>query len=284
MKKAFSIIEIVFSIVVISVALISIATISRQNARLNVMAVKQELIKLARTQIMNVISSPWDSSQLISLAVDQNGKKVYEGTAMIAFKIYDLDSNNGEYEKRKGIVKPTSMENWFETRLIDNEAIKTVPPASKNCFGKDACPDNSIGFAWAPDAMNDIDDWDGYEYTIKSVNTNQDAEGTGRTSGDFIFAAKLTSEVNYSMGAIDATNTSGTLTYVFPTKDNSNAPTNTKRTTVKATAFDPKKLDTPLKEGDRTVEVVLSAYSYNIGDALEVASKCWGEKADCEGE
>lgn len=277
MKKAFSIIEIVFSIVVISVALISIATISRQNAKSNVMAVKQELVKLSKTQLMNIISSPWDSSQLINLCVfNDSNQCVYEGTALIAFKIYDLSSEDFEQKKRLGIVQPTSLENWFETRLSGDEKISTVLPANKSCFGK-KCPDNSIGFAWAPDAMNDIDDWDEFEYTIQNVNTNEDAEGTGRTSGDFIFTAKLFADVDYGGGAIDATNTSSTISYNFPITSAGDSPTNTKIVSVTAAAFDPKNLDKQIENN-----VTLRAYSFNIGDALEVASKCWGTQATCE--
>lgn len=64
MKYAFSLIELIFSIVIIAIAFISIPTLIIQSSRMDEFSIKQEAILAVDTKIKNILSYRWDQNSL----------------------------------------------------------------------------------------------------------------------------------------------------------------------------------------------------------------------------
>jgi len=62
LKKAFSLIEVVFAIIIISISLMSVPMLLKQASKSDEHSIIQESVLAASTKIGNIISYPWDDS------------------------------------------------------------------------------------------------------------------------------------------------------------------------------------------------------------------------------
>lgn len=65
MRKAFTMIELILTIVILAIATMAIPNMIAQTAELNTFALKQELALNAKTVMSQIVKFPWDTSEYI---------------------------------------------------------------------------------------------------------------------------------------------------------------------------------------------------------------------------
>ncbi|MBP5778418.1 MAG: type II secretion system protein, partial [Campylobacter sp.] len=62
MKNGFTLIELIFTIVILAITTMAIPRMVAQTAELNILAIQQELVANAKTVVVQVSKAPWDSN------------------------------------------------------------------------------------------------------------------------------------------------------------------------------------------------------------------------------
>lgn len=62
MKNGFTLIELIFTIVILAITTMAIPRMVAQTAELNILAIQQELVANAKTVVVHVSKAPWDSN------------------------------------------------------------------------------------------------------------------------------------------------------------------------------------------------------------------------------
>ncbi len=174
-RSGFSLVELVFSIVVIAIALMTVPLMLGQSAKSNQFSLMQESILAARTKMGNILSFKWDEN-----ASDSNGSvvrvvDVTDGASALNRITY------GDKNRRKGHIKEDRRR-----RMTDTEV------------------NASLGQEVA-DEFDDIDDFDGDSAIVA-------ATGAAGVQGKFDYLDKdlnfttrvryISDDVNYSKQTI----------------------------------------------------------------------------------
>ena len=198
MKKAMSMIELVFAIVIMGIAVMSLPLILTQVQNSNSFALRQEVILSIKTKLSYILSYQWDQN-------------TYDTTADIE-RVLNVPASadtatdfNTTTIRRKGHVLADGRR-----RLWDDLNVST---ASAN-FTTDT-------------ANDDIDDFNGKSET-KTITALD----------DFIFNVTLNTSVSYIKDRLDVGTyaSSNTITFIFNPDNNTTNSTNIKMIKVTATA------------------------------------------------
>ncbi|MDR0580440.1 MAG: prepilin-type N-terminal cleavage/methylation domain-containing protein [Campylobacteraceae bacterium] len=233
-KRAFSLIELVVSIVIIGIVSMSFPLILRQTSNNVAFAMQQEAILEAKTYIGTILSYPWDQN---SLFIDNE-----------AYKIIVLDVQGDNSLVVSGGLRPGHIVGDLRRKMaINNTTGNFITICNDN-----NCKDNPS----IKQSMN--------KFNNSKENLTVVIEGNQKNM-DSILSLTLTSTIDYVGDSPDygSSYNDDNVTFTFgrtPIADS----TNIKRVSVNAnnaTAGGPK------------VEVVLRAYSSNIGEFHLVEDK-----------
>ena len=238
MKKGFTLIELIFTIVILAITTMAIPRIVAQTTELNALAIKEELVYNAKAFMSRISKAQWDSAYAADASCG--------GDASCMDRILTVNPPaDGAPEVRPGILNEASR-----------RGISAQAPATKRQFGR-----NGISFGGG--RYNDIDDFDQFTTDITVGNL------VGSSSrGDFILNTRINVDVDYVAEPFSAaeyatgTDIRGVLRDL--PNDESAAPTNIKMVSVAATDLN----DAVAKDGTAK-SVVLKAFLSNIGVGVQ---------------
>jgi len=114
-RAAFSLIELVFAIVIISISVMTVPLMLQQSAKSDNFAMMQESILAARTKMGNILSYPWDDASIEENTTIIRVLDVVNGDSELA--------RNGNSLRRKGHIQESKRR-----RLHDgNASVLTYP-------------------------------------------------------------------------------------------------------------------------------------------------------------
>ena len=236
MKKGFTLIELIFTIVILAITTMAIPRIVAQTTELNALAIKEELVYNAKAFMSRISKAQWDSAYA--------GDATCGGDASCMRRILTVNPPaDGAPEVRPGILNEASR-----------RGISAQAPATKRQFGR-----NGISFGGG--RYNDIDDFDRFTTNITVGNL------VGSSSrGDFILNTRINVDVDYVAEPFSAAEyASGTdISGVLSDQPSNGAVTNIKMVRVAATDLN----DAVAKDGTAK-SVVLKAFLSNIGVGVQ---------------
>ena len=236
MKKGFTLIELIFTIVILAITTMAIPRIVAQTTELNALAIKEELVYNAKAFMSRISKAQWDSAYA--------GDATCGGDASCMRRILTVNPPaDGAPEVRPGILNEASR-----------RGISAQAPATKRQFGR-----NGISFGGG--RYNDIDDFDQFTTDITVGNL------VGSSSrGDFILNTRINVDVDYVAEPFSAAEyASGTdISGVLSDQPSNGAVTNIKMVRVAATDLN----DAVAKDGTAK-SVVLKAFLSNIGVGVQ---------------
>ena len=240
MKKGFTLIELIFTIVILAITTMAIPRIVAQTTELNALAIKEELVYNAKAFMSRISKAQWDSAYAADASCG--------GDASCMDRILTVtpgvdDSGNSTKEVRPGILPEASR-----------RGISSQAPATKKQFGR-----NGISFGGG--RYNDIDDFDRFTTDITVGNL------VGSSSrGDFILNTRINVDVDYVAEPFSAAEyASGTdISGVLSDQPSNGAVTNIKMVRVAATDLN----DAVARDG-AAKSVVLKAFLSNIGVGVQ---------------
>ena len=242
MKKGFTLIELIFTIVILAITTMAIPRIVAQTTELNALAIKEELVYNAKALMSRVSKAQWDSAYA--------GDATCGGDASCMDRILTVNPSiklpdNSTIEARPGILEEASK-----------RGISAQAPATKGQFGMG---DNRISFGGG--RYNDIDDYDQFTTDIRVG----DLVGSS-SKGDFILNTRINIDVDYVAEPFTAAQyaTGTDISGVLSDQPSNGAVTNIKMVRVAATDLN----DAVARDG-AAKSVVLKAFLSNIGVGVQ---------------
>ena len=236
MKKGFTLIELIFTIVILAITTMAIPRIVAQTTELNALAIKEELVYNAKAFMSRISKAQWDSAYAADASCG--------GDASCMRRILTVNPPaDGAPEIRPGILNEASR-----------REVSAQAPATKKQFGR-----NGISFGGG--RYNDIDDYDQFTTDITVGNL------VGSSSrGDFILNTRINVDVDYVAEPFNAAEyASGTdISGVLSDQPSNGAVTNIKMVRVAATDLN----DAVARDG-AAKSVVLKAFLSNIGVGVQ---------------
>jgi len=233
MKKAFTLIEVIISIVIIAIAISAIPSVMVQTQKSTDLAVAQESILATTTKLYSIYSYRWD---------EKSGDRVEDPTVV---RIANVNGGDDELDdtgtgSRVGHVIADGRNKFFTVSGDYNASLPTEFGANVDL--------NDDGTAETD--FDDIDDFHG-----TTSNLHSDTLDTGG-SGNVDYKRGL--EMNATIAYVDdnATYSANTINFDFNTTALTNS-TNIKMIEVRATA-------TVL---DKNITFLLRGYATNIGES-----------------
>ncbi|MDA3054261.1 MULTISPECIES: type II secretion system protein [unclassified Campylobacter] len=235
MKKGFTLIELVFTIVILAITTMAIPRIVAQTVNLNMFAVQQELVYNAKSMMSRIQPAKWDSAYSTSAGCT--------GGCSNANVIHSVNIAAGATkESRVGILDSEGKDK--------KDSISDVGPTPYGNFGigvgsiRYAGKDKSIS---ANQPYWDLDDYQGFKHKIKSSDL---------VTGDFVLNTETVVSVDYVADplVVGNYNNSSTLVANFGTTPANGTPTNVKMVNV-----------VTRNEDDPGASVALRYYGFNIG-------------------
>ena len=237
MKKGFTLIELIFTIVILAITTMAIPRIVAQTTELNALAIKEELVYNAKALMSRVSKAQWDSAYANDATCG--------GDASCMRRILTINPPaDGVPEVRPGILNEASR-----------REVSTQAPATKRQFGRKGI---SIGSG----RYNDIDDYDQFTTDIRVG----DLVGSS-SRGDFVLNTRINIDVDYIPEPFNAAQYAAgvNLNGVLSDRPNNDTPTNIKMVRVSAIDLN----DAVARDGNGTKAVVLKAFLSNIGVGVQ---------------
>ena len=233
MKKGFTLIELVFTIVILAITTMAIPRIVAQTTELNALAIKEELVYNAKALMSRVSQAQWDSAYMQSAECDSD-PGCMDRILTVAGELPEVSLGH-----RPGILDEASK------RKINKQS-----PTPKKQFGKG-------GLSLGGSGYNDIDDYDGFSTRIKT----RDLVGSS-SRGDFVLDTNISIAVDYVADPftpnayISATSLNGVL---------SNTPSNGTPTNIKMVTITASDVNDAVARDGNLKGIVLRSYLANIG-------------------
>ena len=171
MKKGFTLIELIFTIVILAITTMAIPRIVAQTTELNALAIKEELVYNAKAFMSRISKAQWDSAYAGDASCGGDTgcmKRILSVNPSI-----DLPDNS-TIEARPGILNEASK-----------REVSAQAPATKKQFGR-------RGISLGGGNYNDIDDYDQFTTDIRVG----DLVGSS-SKGDFILNTRINVDVDY---------------------------------------------------------------------------------------
>ncbi len=194
MKKAISLIELIFAIVIVGLVVSSLPTILSQANTNNIFTLKQDAIKAAQTKIKGISTHFWD-------------ERSYSPITLKSY-IINTNSQNTQLNNRPGLTK------------LAGRRSKSLEERNATKIGKEG------------QVINDIDDFDAQKEKVARSVISKHLNGAKNL--DYVFKNKmqLISQVRYvNDNAINFT--SPNASFNFSLADATNTTSNIKRICVK---------------------------------------------------
>ena len=125
MKKAFSLIEVVFAIVVIAISLMSVPMLLKQSSSSDEASIIQESVLASSTKIGNILSFPWDSASFDTTNKVLRVLDVTSGDSELN-RVSTLNDGNG----RIGHIYADKRRRFFDTPKNPSASITTMDSIS----------------------------------------------------------------------------------------------------------------------------------------------------------
>ena len=206
MKRGFSIIELVFAIVVIGLTASVLPRLIEQSQRSNESAIKQEMVYNAVAMAHRINNAYWDSEFYRNNANRDKALPKYtiagEATQGIITDPNSLGSNANQIARQIIATPPTTKENFRNVSFSPGGTLNVINA------------NNSVRI--------DVDDYDTDGITLSSTPNN----------GDFIVRTRLDIDIDYLVQNIVVAGTSATIT-LNPNSTSPNA-TSLKRARITA--------------------------------------------------
>ena len=210
MKRGFSIIELVFAIVVIGLTASVLPRLIEQSQRSNESAIKQEMVYNAVAMAHRINNAYWDSEFYRNNANRDKALPKYtiagEATQGIITDTNSLGSNANQIARQVSTITPTTKANFRSVSFPPGGILNVINAG------------NSIRI--------DVDDYDTDGITLSSSPNN----------GDFIVRTRLNIAIDYLVQNIVVAGTSATIT-LNPNSISPNA-TSLKRARITAQELD----------------------------------------------
>ena len=239
MKKGFTLIELVFTIVILAITTMAIPRIVAQTTELNALAIKEELVYNAKALMSRVSQAQWDSAYM------QSTNCLRDSSCMDRILTVESELPEVASSHRPGILNE-----------VNRRKISKQTPTPKKQFGK-------RGLSLGGSGYNDIDDYDGFNTRIKT----RDLVGSS-IRGDFVLDTNISIAVDYvadpfSPNAyISATSLNGVL---------SNTPSNDTSTNIKMVTITARDVNDAVARDGAPKGIVLRSYLANIGVGVQRA-------------
>ncbi|MCI6989312.1 MAG: type II secretion system GspH family protein [Campylobacter sp.] len=184
MKKGFTLLELVLTIVVMAIGIAALPRIVIMSQQSNEMALKQELIFHAKSEALMMMKFPWDSAAYGSIEIckdvtdykscgDWNNKVPLHNQIANGDTTGDTANRLGIGPSRRGYaLNATGVDT---TTLVADANFNPTPYANFKAVSN------------GPDPFNDIDDFQNRNYRIRSFIDD----------GDFVTDARISVAVNY---------------------------------------------------------------------------------------
>ena len=188
-RSGFSLIELVFSIVIIAISLMSVPMLISESNKGNQYSLIQESVMAARTKLGNILTFQWDDKST-----------VISGEANTGLSVVDTMQGNPDLNRtfvgaryRSGHIK-----------IASRRRFEVIDPANPMATFATA-----IGSEATDTKVNDIDDFDGTLAQLISSN------GSGIKNGndDYLGASELNISTTVKFLNVIPTATNGTHTY-----------------------------------------------------------------------
>lgn len=207
MKRGFSIIELVFAIVVIGLTASVLPRLIEQSQRSNESAIKQEMVYNAVAMAHRINNAYWDSEFYRNNANKDRALPKYtiagEATRGIIRDTNSLGSNANQIARQVSTITPTTKANF--------RSVSFPPGGTLNVINAN----NSVRI--------DVDDYDTDGITLSSSPNN----------GDFIVRTRLDIDIDYLVQNIVVAGTSATIT-LNPNSTSTDDATSLKRARITA--------------------------------------------------
>ena len=207
MKRGFSIIELVFAIVVIGLTASVLPRLIEQSQRSNESAIKQEMVYNAVAMAHRINNAYWDSEFYRNNANRDKALPKYtiagEATQGIITDPNSLGSNANQIARQITSTEPTAKENFRNVSFSPGGILNVINAG------------NSIRI--------DVDDYDTDGITLSSSPNN----------GDFIVRTRLDIDIDYLVQNIVVDGTSATIT-LNPNSTSTDDATSLKRARITA--------------------------------------------------
>ena len=233
MKKGFTLIELIFTIVILAITTMAIPRIVAQTTELNALAIKEELVYNAKALMSRVSKAQWDSAYMGSATCDSD-PSCMERILTVA----------NELPEGSSVLRPGIL-NEPNNRKVNDQA-----PTPKKQFGK-------AGLSIGGGSYNEIDDYDGFVTRIRT----SDLVGSS-SKGDFVLDTNISIAVDYIADPFTPADyeSARSLNGVLRNTPNDGTPTNIKMVSV--TASD---VNDPIAKDGAPKGIVLRTYLTNIG-------------------
>jgi len=231
LRPAIAMIELIFAIVVIGITLLSAPLVLNQSIQSSTIAMQQESIAAAATQIGLIMTQNWDENDSND-TTGYNILNVATGDAALAFGTRDLNST-------------------YSTRVMNDPALSLFAKATNGAnLGKEVLSDVR---------NNDIDDYNNEEYNL-TLYAGENAY-LSNNKGEYL-DTRIVMENNVSYGIDAVANAAG---YAADPIDFNNpfrtSPTSTNIKLITVT------LTSKSTDSENDKSILLSAFSCNIGTA-----------------
>ncbi|CZE47615.1 type II secretion system protein [Campylobacter geochelonis] len=248
MKRGFSLIELIFAIVIIGISVAALPRIIQQTQQSNEFALKQELTLNAKTMMGSILKEPWDSSAL-KQECDNVGSTICSNIKLYPWTtpIYNI-ALGGTDGTRVGIVGLSGIGGRIDRNpdLGKNWQVANKAEFKNKSYGRGS--------------KNDIDDYDNTSFII----------GANASAGDFLTQTRISIAVDYVNQTLETGNyrNSNDITINLDSTNTteSTTPTNIKRIIVTAT---------DVNNPNPSHSISLTTYSFNIGNAPAVYQRDW---------
>ncbi|MBO7475977.1 MAG: type II secretion system protein, partial [Campylobacter sp.] len=110
MKHGFTLIELIFTIVILAITTMAIPRMVAQTAELNVFAIKQELVMNAKTVMTQISKVPWDSAWkyagcTTNPAATDDERRANAAVCNLPTRIHNVPNGDRFINQRAGIVR-----------------------------------------------------------------------------------------------------------------------------------------------------------------------------------
>ena len=245
MKNGFTMVELIFTIIILAVTTMAIPRMVAQTAELNILAIQQELVANAKTAVVQVIKAPWDSAYAAHSSSECSSEPDLDCQEPIA--IHTVPTTNAGVFVPGGRAAKIAITDEAGNQRETSDAT----PTPKAQFG--SREDNASAVSVGSGRFNDIDDYD-----VSFIQTVGPTQVGGNTEGDFILNTRIDVSVNYvSEPNVDYVGAQTiNANFGFGAGSTAANPTNIKLVEITAT-------DTVSNNPNRSV--VLRYYAFNIG-------------------
>ncbi len=137
MKRGFSLIEVVFAIVIIAISLMSVPMMLKQSAKSEEFSIIQEVILATATKMDNILSYPWDKNSYDTTNKILRTLDVSSGDSELA-RVVTAPLSTRDNNLRVGQIYKSKRRRFFDystyTSKVPDTSINNSPKESINDF------------------------------------------------------------------------------------------------------------------------------------------------------